>query len=164
MMNHETELRLQAYLDGELSSKEFKHFTEWLATDRDAQALYTELKNTKASLAANELDLRITESREFYWSGIAREIQREDERQNRGTKPTVVSGWLRWLAPLAGLAALVVLLATWEKLRLFSQPDTGRLSLGHEIETPSEENSASITFHSEKAAMTVVWVQNRENN
>ena len=163
MMNHDTELKLQAYVDGELPAQEADRVAKSLAADPSAQALQTELRNIKAALAANELDLKLPESREFYWSKIAREIQRAEREQTSNARPTGASWWLRWAAPFAGLAALVVLLVGADKLSLFSQPDVARLGVGHEIESSLEESSASITFRSEKAAMTVVWVQDREN-
>ena len=163
MMNHETELKLQAYLDGELSPKEATRVAGQLAADAEAQALCAELRNTKASLAGNEPDLKLTESREFYWSKIAREIRRADGSETTKRRPVAASWWLRWVAPITGLAVLVVMLTLVDRLSLSPQTNLARLGFDHEIESSSEESSASITFRSDRAGMTVVWLQNREN-
>ncbi|PYJ57214.1 MAG: hypothetical protein DME24_19830 [Verrucomicrobia bacterium] len=44
MINHETELKVQAYLDGELSSGEAKAVEDLSTHDADARALFEELK------------------------------------------------------------------------------------------------------------------------
>ena len=163
MMNHETELKLQAYLDGEVAPKEATRLGGWLAADAEAQALCAELRNTKTTLAGNDLELKLTESREFYWSKIARGIQRSDGSETANPGSVTVSWWLRWAAPISGLAVLVVLLTAVDKLSQPPQSNLALWGLGHEIESSSEESSANITFRSEKAGMTVVWVQNREN-
>jgi len=47
MINHETELKLQAYLDGELSAGEAKAIADLFGRDAGAQALYQELRITQ---------------------------------------------------------------------------------------------------------------------
>ena len=66
MINHETELKLQAYLDGELSAGEAKAIADLLQSDAGAQGLYHELKAAKSLLVGNELERQLPESREFY--------------------------------------------------------------------------------------------------
>src|SRR5881296_2996806 len=78
MINHETELKLQAYLDGELSPGEAKTVADLLRRDAGAQALYQELRIAKSLLAENELERKLPESGEFYWSKIRRQIEREE--------------------------------------------------------------------------------------
>ena len=76
-MNQELQLKLQAYLDGELAPAELREITELLAQDTESKALYAELQATKALVRGNELEHKLGESREFYWSKIAREIDRD---------------------------------------------------------------------------------------
>ena len=62
----------------------------WLARDREAAALLEELRNTRAALAGFEAEVRLPESREFFWSKIEREIQRLEApapRPARGAAP-----------------------------------------------------------------------------
>ena len=157
MINHETELKLQAYLDGELSPGEAKVISDLLESDGGAQGLYQELRTAKSLLAGNELERKTPESREFYWSKIQRQIERAESTQADGlAEPATPRWWTRFLAPAGALAALAVFVAV-----ALRNPESGGSFLGlddsHEIETPLEETS-SFSFRSEAAAMTVVWV------
>ena len=53
-MEHEVQLKLQAYLDGELSEAEAREIGNLLAKDREAVALQNELRNTRQALAGFE--------------------------------------------------------------------------------------------------------------
>ena len=157
MINHETELKLQAFLDGELSPGEAKAIADLLESDAGAQGLYQELKVARSLLAGNELERKLPESREFYWSKIQRQIDRVESTQAVGPEEsTTPAWWTRFLAPAGVLAALAVFVAV-----LLLSPEGGGTFLSlddsHEIETPLEETS-SFSFRSEEAAMTVVWV------
>ena len=157
MINHETELKLQAYLDGELSAGEAKAIADLLGRDAGAKALYQELRIAKSFLVENELERALPESREFYWSKIQRQIERVESTQADGlTEPAASRWWPRFLAPAGVLAALAVFVVV-----VLRSPQSGRTFLAlddsHEIETPLEETS-SFSFRSEAAAMTVVWV------
>ena len=74
---------------------------------------------------------------------------------------TFVLGWQNWWVRLAGAGAAVVLLGTLAVSSLRVN------DLGFQGHNPQEfESSAdmtAITFHSESANMTVVWVQPRED-
>ena len=157
MINHDTELKLQAYLDGELLPGEAKVISRLLESDAGAQALYQELRTAKSLLAGNELERKTPESREFYWSKIQRQLERVESTQAEGQRePAPAQWWTRFLAPAGVLGALAVFVA----VALRSPEGAGSflaLDDSHEIETPLEETS-SFSFRSEAAAMTVVWV------
>jgi anti-sigma factor RsiW len=159
-MNRETALRIQAAADGELAGRELHRATEWLAQDPAAQALHEELQTVRALLAQAEPDVRVPESREFYWSKIARAIRQETPRP-----PRRAAAWTAWLLRYAVPAgALIALLAAlWFKSSLDS-PLSGPsfFASGEEVETPLE-NASAYTFWSESAHMTVVWVDTRLN-
>ena len=157
MINHQTELKLQAYLDGELSPGEVRAITHLLESDAGAQGLYQELKAARSLLAGNELERKLPESREFYWSKIQRQIERMESTQGVEAAESAASPWwTRFLAPAGVVAALAVFVAV-----ALRSPEGGRSFLAlddsYEIETPLEETS-SFSFRSEAAAMTVVWV------
>jgi anti-sigma factor RsiW len=161
MMHQDTALKLQAYLDGELPSGEARRAAELVEKDPEARALFEELRGAKILLAGNQPELQVPESREFYWSKIAREIGRQD------SVPTVAPAgaqrwWLRLLAPAGAVAALV--LGVTLALNPSFGPKSGWATLaeGQEIDTPLEETS-SISFRSEAAGMTVVWVDSHGN-
>lgn len=157
MIHHDTALKLQAYVDGELPPRETAAMRHLLESDAQARSLVDALRAAKSALAGNEPEFRLADSREFYWSGIRRRIEAE-ERQTaaRQTRESEATGWSRFLAPAGILAGLALFIA----LALNNRDDASRmlaLEEGHEIETPLEETT-SFSFRSESAAMTVVWV------
>ncbi len=159
MIDQETTLKLQAYLDGELPAPDAERMADLLEHDSGAQALLGELRAIKAALNGNETEHKVPESREFYWSKIAREIERQEPATLLPQSGRTV-WWLRLLVP-AGAVALLALAFT-----VVLWPPSGRswvaLADGHEIETPEEETS-SFTFRSEREGMTVVWVDTHRN-
>jgi anti-sigma factor RsiW len=108
-MKHDLELKLQAWLDGELPAAEAEQLRRLTAADPEAARLLAELQNIKAAFLENEQTVAVPESRPFYWSKIERQIQRE-----AAVRPSPALSWAerlrRWLAPLAGAAALAAVL------------------------------------------------------
>ena len=149
-MNRELQLRLQAYLDDELAPAELREITELLANNGEAKALYTELQATRDLVRGNELALKLTESREFYWSKIAREIDRNERAQTAPDRTRDFSWLRRWVLPVAGVAALTVLLGI--ALQVPSSTP--------EIETTVDDTSMN-SFRSESEGISVVWVNSR---
>jgi anti-sigma factor RsiW len=163
-MNSDTQLRVQSYLDNELSPGEARKMAEMLSSDREAQDLYNHLRMTRQLLRANQPELKLEESRDFYWSKIQRQI--ESTPREPAPQPPA-SLWIRLLAPLAGTAALFALL-----LSVMNNPQSpiGELSgeslasaepLHGEVEDLAPEMS-SVTFRSEESGVTVVWLSARE--
>ena len=153
-MKHEQQLKLQAYLDGELSAREERAVADCVASDADAEKLLSELRLTKAALKGNELEVKVPEPREFYWSKIEREIQRLDT-----TPATVGTNWFTWWRrkywiPFSGFAVMLALLIGTGSQLLFHS------SVLEEIDNPSEETGA-FTFRSDKDRLTVVWLYDR---
>jgi anti-sigma factor RsiW len=147
-MKTEEMLRLQAYLDNEVSSAEGREIASWLARDAEAAALYEELKATKTLLAPeNEPVVTVPDSREFYWSKITREIERTEREPAREIAPR--PWWIRILAPVAGAAALALILFT-------SISTNPRVSSVHQERSDLE--NGTITFRSKDNSMTLVWI------
>ena len=92
MINHETELKLQAYLDGELPAGEAKAITDLLERDASAQRTYQELRSTRSLLAGNEVERKLPESPEFYWSKIRRQIEQLESQAEQ----MVLKAFDRW--------------------------------------------------------------------
>lgn len=158
-MNDKLELKLQSYLDNELSASDRREVDGWLAKDREWKSLFAELQNTRQALHGNEPEVRLPETREFFWSKIQREIAR---LENTAVRPAeqklpwwrlVSAGRLARVAALAAVALLGVFLFRHEEVETFSQV--------HEVDTPSAE-MGSITFRSEAEKMTVVYLYDRE--
>jgi anti-sigma factor RsiW len=147
-MKTEQMLRLQAYLDNEVSSAEGREIASWIARDAEAKALYEELKATKSALAPeNELAATVPDSREFYWSKIAREIERVEREPAREYTPR--PWWMRLLAPVAGAAALALFVFT----SISTDP---KISAVHQER--SDVENGTITFRSKDNSMTLVWI------
>ncbi|MDB6110786.1 MAG: putative transrane anti-sigma factor [Pedosphaera sp.] len=157
MMNHDAQLRLQAYLDGELPEQEAAEVKGRLARDPEAQLLLAELQNTSKALSGHEAEAKLPESREFFWSRIQREIQ----LQERLAEPVPKAPWTSWLqgqfAPAGGLAFVAILLTV---LVFHSRAGAGQYG---EMELASDDMGA-YTFRDQKDKMTMVWFYDRNND
>jgi anti-sigma factor RsiW len=108
-MKPDLELKLQAWLDGELTAAEADQMRRRAASDPEAARLLAELQNIKTAFVQNETPVTVPETRQFYWSKIQRQIQHEASvRSSPG--PSWAERLRRWLAPLAGVAALAAAL------------------------------------------------------
>lgn len=166
-MNSDTQLKVQAYLDNELSPGEARQVAGLITSDREAQECYALLRETKEILRANEPEIKLNESRDFYWSKIQRGIE-SGERMSapREVRPL----WIRLLVPLAGTAALFALLLS------VMNPQRGSVSVA--LDKPVEAlastgpvhgeivdlaaDVSSVTFRSEQDGVTVVWLSANE--
>ncbi len=147
MMDHDAQLKLQAFLDGELPESEARETMNWLARDKDATALHAELRNTRKAMVGFEIGVELPESREFYWSKIQRQIEAlEPERAVRSPAPI----WFvlrRLLLPAAAVAALLI-------AALLVRNVPGHVP-GAEI---ALADSGAFTYHDYSAGATVVWL------
>jgi anti-sigma factor RsiW len=161
-MNSDTQLKVQAYLDNELSPGEARKVAGLISSDREAQELYSLLRATRELLVPNEPEIKIEESRDFYWS----KIQRQVESAQREPAPQPVRPlWIRLLAPLAGTAALfALLLSVMNPATRVVDTSTETLAsrpIHGEVEDLAPDVS-SVTFRSEQDGVTVVWLSSRE--
>lgn len=154
-MTTEFKLKLQAWLDGELTPREARAVEAQVQALPEAQALLAELRFTRATLRENEPQYTLPESREFYWSKIERAIQAA-EKTGAGALSAFGLGWLRRYWPqLSGAAVAAVVLGfatlhfnwltanTWE-----------------DVENPLAE-TGTFCFRSEQDQITLVWVYDR---
>src|SRR5260370_22648469 len=109
-MNHESELKLQAFLDCELPEAEAREVANWLARDQEAALLLAELRRTREALSGFESTIRLPESREFFWSKIEREIRRQEQTAPVSGPAPKPSFWLRFLVPSGAFAIVAVTL------------------------------------------------------
>ncbi len=149
-MKQELQLKLQAYLDGELPDGEAREMANYAARDADARDLLTELKHTRAAVADYEADIKLPESREFYWSKIRREIQRLENVEPAAKPPSLLLSLRRLLVPAGALAVLAIgVLITSQQL---SSPKVlGAL----ETETAQAE---VFTYRDYDSGTTLVWL------
>ncbi len=153
MIDYTEQLKLQAYLDGELSEGEARQVAERLAGDPEAAALVAELRQTRQTVAAFQDDLKLPETREFYWSKIQREIERQAQPAQ---EPETVPGWLamlrRVLMPLTAIAmvALITMMV-------------GKQSSSQGSETALRDSGA-LTYHDFEKGATLVWLSYPADN
>ena len=144
-MNQDQQLKLQAFLDGELPEKEAQEVSAWVAQDAEATALLKELRNTRQALKQSEPRLQLPESREFFWSKIQREIERSEPRP-APVKPSLLQTLRRLLIPAGAIAALIA-------VALLSMPRGNG--------SPSEmavADSEAFTYQDFDNGTTLVWV------
>src|SRR5438874_8769791 len=156
-MKLESELNLQAYLNGELSPREGRKVAAWLAGDAEAQDLLNELKMTRTAVIGSELEVKVPETREFYWSKIEQGILRAEQVVQPRPVPAFLVAWRRFLAPLAGVALVAFL--TVYSFKMYEGGEDSRPHLAA-VENLSEHTGA-YSFRSQSEKMFVVWLYDR---
>lgn len=153
VMNEEQQLKLQAFLDGELPEKEASEVASWLARDKEATDLAAELRNTRKALADFEPDWKLPETREFYWSKIEREIRRlEADPAPAAVESASTLRWLRrFLIPISAAAVLGV--AGFFGLRQFSLSTPAQAV---QLQTTFTDAGA-FTYCDQAHGLAVVW-------
>jgi len=143
MNEKEWTLDLQAYVDGELEPSRRADVERVLAGDAEARELAAALRSLGELVRAHE-------PREFYWSQIQRRIDQEaalDARRADGA--TRAAGWLRWLVPALGVAAVVVFVSI---NRSGSTPVM-------EVASATMDDAVGMTFRSDTDGVTVHWLR-----
>ena len=151
-MDWEAQLKLQAFLDGELPERERREMAGKLAQDPEAAALLGELRQTRELLAGCEEEVRLPESREFFWSKIEREIQRLEKPALARTPISWAARLRRLLVPASAVALLFI--AGFVATR---QNGSSVLTGGAEIETALADPGA-FTYRDYASGTTLVWL------
>jgi anti-sigma factor RsiW len=111
-MKIETCLEIQAHVDNELNADRRAAVEALCASDPEAASLREALRSVKETVRNHEPEIRLNESREFYWSQIQRRIaaaERESAPATVRRMPTWAALY-RWLAPAVGLAAVALVI------------------------------------------------------
>ena len=147
MKNTEQLLDLQAYVDGELSEERRRQIEATLPADLDAQELVAGLRQLGTLIRAHEPVATVPAAREFYWSQIRRQIEVE---QPKAPAASAALGWLRWLIPAMGVAAVAVVVSTQQTPREITLAGGGDVTV---------VDVSSTVFRSESDGVTVHWIQ-----
>src|SRR5262245_61800765 len=160
-MNMEQQLRVQAWVDGELPEAEARQIESLVNGDKQAQQLVAELRTTKSALLGNETAMALPETREFYWSKIRRDIERLDQAAAGESRPVPwVLNWRRWMAPLSGVA--LVAFFSLLSINIFRQP-LGDDSANYLVEEENlSDHVGSISYRSQSENMFVVYLYNKD--
>ena len=155
-MNEEQQLKLQAFLDGELPESEAREILAWTQRDSAAGALLTELKNTRAAMAKAQPQLSLPETREFFWSKIEQEIQRLEPQKTAAPNVSIFTMLRRLLVPAAALSVLIIA----GMIAYLNVPKAGVATVADD-DTPSVEttlaNSEVTTYRDASEGTTLVW-------
>ena len=163
-MTTEQQLKLQAYLDGELSGREVRSVELWLQDNHDAVKVLTELKNTRQVLTENEPQIQFPESREFYWSKIEREIQK--------LQPEEISeasfDWRRLLWPIsltAGAIAVCFLAVILQNPVADKPAQAAEVSSDGDapVVESAQADSEAMTYEDKSDGTTLVWFSADDN-
>jgi len=144
----ELTLDLQAYVDGELPPEKRAAVEAALSGDSEARELVEGLRRLSLLVREHEPEIRVPASREFYWSQIQRQI--ESAERPAATRPAATAlGWLRWLVPAMGAAAVAVVV----NLR----PSPEEVAFAGTFDSAQTESSA-VVFRSESDGVTIHWI------
>lgn len=147
MIEYKKQLELQACLDGELPQSEAREISALVARDAEAAALFNELRQTRAAVAAGEPARSLPETREFYWSKISRQIAALEREEAAPPRVSLLARLRNWLGVTAAVAA--VALVAFTALR----PGAGGLLM----ET-SLRDAGAFTYHDYPSGTTLVWL------
>ena len=155
MNENETELKVQALVDGELTGREAEDLRARIETDDGLRKLHARLTAVRGLMAGAELPRTLPESGDFHWSQISKAIEREERQTKRLARPaSSAKRLLRWVLPLAGIACLVLVLS----LQQTTMPDLDiLLGSDHELELSIEDLDV-MTFNTGDDNMSVVWL------
>lgn len=160
MITEETICKVQAYVDGELPETDLEAVNTLIEGDPELTDLLKELRSSQEWLRGNEMERKLPESRDFYWSKILRGIEAEEAATivPAGQPRRGIAFWLRWLLPVGGLATVLFLAIMSEFQSGTGQERSGeRAASYHEVDHPSDTGSL-ITFRSNAEGVTVVWL------
>ena len=113
-MKQDFELKLQAYLDGELPAGEVSAVAAQIESDAEARALHADLQQMRTLLRSNEMERRLPQTREFYWSQIEREITRQESQAARTSSSCCSFG----ARPLAFMLSIISFMTRTDSLLL----------------------------------------------
>jgi len=160
-MKEEQQLKLQAYLDGELPKGQAREVAALIQRDPAAAALLAELRDAREALTQAAPAPVLPESREFYWSKIECEIGKGDLAPPRRDAPIFHWRYVFW--PV-GAAALCSLFLTIETARL----DRSERELTAELEAPvvepAQPDAEAVVYQDKADSTTLVWFAKPEND
>jgi len=156
MMDEAKQLELQAFLDGELPPAKAADWQRRMDADPEVRALGAQLKASNEALAIFEAETRVPASRDFYWSGIRRQIELLEKASARRHETEPPLSWLarirQYLVPAGVAAAFLIagMLAT-HQVRMAES--------GHPVRLEASLTSpGSFTYRDFSSGITLVWL------
>jgi hypothetical protein len=170
-MNETLAIRIQAYLDGELSCEASEQLLADLGSNGEGRELLAALRAENALLSGvSEKEYPLPVTHGYFWKGIAEGIARGTGSQGLSHHRTAVEPWKRWLSwllPAVGAAcvALVGIQQGWingSSDKMSGDADRSKLRRApsfHEVDS-RQQNAGFISFRSESEGVSVVWISN----
>ena len=152
-MNDKLQLKLQAWIDGEVSPFQARRLARLVQRDAQASQLVRELRTARQLLAANPPARVVPEAREFYWAKIERQIH------SQARQPAPLGLGLRWRAWMTSLAAVAALAALFLVVVKQYSP-----AASFDEVSDTADGMEAITFHDQTTGMTAVWLQDSQDN
>lgn len=150
-MNQDLQLKLQAYLDGELPSGEAQSMADLLDRDAAVRDLFVELTNTRAALLSHKPEIKIPDSREFYWSKIRRQIERGEQPEPIKKSVPLMERIRRLLVPVGTVAAMMLGV-------MVVQQQLGQGGYAAMEADGVHEDSEAFTYRDYASGTTLVWL------
>ena len=153
-------LRLQAYVDGELTPTERAEVERGLAANPADRQMVESLGSLRSLLKASEPVVKVPESPEFYFSKIARQIERES-LQGKRLSETASLSWTAWMRKhFVGVAGVGITACLALLLTLSSG---GGVMRDGELELASDDMGA-YTYRDQQQQVTMVWLYDRTSD
>jgi anti-sigma factor RsiW len=170
-MDSEAQLKLQAFLDGELPEAEARKVAASVASDKSASDLMKELRQTRQALKLFEPEYKLPETREFFWSKIERQISQVVPTP-AAPVPFPWAAWLRrilWPATAFALITLVALFAVqylrhgdYNLKAIVSHSPAPTTVASSPGSNPSEmllADAGTFTYRDYSSGTTLVWLE-----
>lgn len=151
-MDYQAQLKLQAFVDGELPEAEAKQIARLVETDPQAAALVAELRQMNGALVDFESELRLPETREFFWSKVERDIRRAESTPAEPVHVPFHIRLRRFLVPVTGIALVCI-----AGIVMTRQAGFSLLPGGSDTETALSDAGA-FTYRDYNAGTTLVWL------
>ena len=151
-MTEDAQLKLMAYVDGKLPTEEVAEIESLIKADQEAADLVSELRWAQEAITGNELELKVPETREFYWSKISKAIEFEEKQAERAATPSENQKWWnKILLPFAGLAAVALVFT-------FANPQSGTFVDDPGMGGPLESGVTLDEYYDEQEQTSMIWV------
>ena len=151
MKMHNPEL-INALVDGELKGVRRLLVERHLRGCALCAAEYRHLHHVREMLAANPPNAEMSDSPEFFWSKVEREIQRLEDPVQKPARESYLAMVRRFLVPASAVAAVVI-----AGLMLNRSAGPSGLTVAAEIETALADAGA-FTYRDYSAGTTLVWL------
>ena len=120
--------------------------------------MQAELRSTRQAVKGSERLMALPESREFFWSKVKREIERQEPAPVLEEKTSWMTAWRRLLIPASAIAVLAI-----AALISIGPIDFNRPGSVPEIET-SYGDTGAFSYRDEAAQATLVWLSYPADN